>query len=50
VADDLGRSTQQIGVWRQLALGLSLFGVYLIVDTLPGESRQGIDIWTSSER
>jgi hypothetical protein len=40
VADDLGRSTQQIGVWRQLALGLSLFGVYLIVDTLPGESRQ----------
>jgi hypothetical protein len=40
VAVDPGRSAQRIGVWRELVLGLTLFGVYLIVVTLPGESRR----------
>lgn len=34
-----GGATRRIVVWRQLAVGLALFGAYLLVDALPGAAR-----------
>jgi diacylglycerol O-acyltransferase len=55
VAVDDGGSTQRIRVWRQVVLGLALFGVYLLVDR-PGVTRQatadrhGRDLYALEQR